>query len=171
MKTRIKFLACAVAVLLIACGNSQKDTSNNGTLQANGLAESDGTSGNYYTRDPGTNDKLLDNNSPHQSNNNSVDQQDPNRSQTQQNSNSAQDDYDRQRNQKMYSSLKMTDDQIQKYENASRTSMDTWKQNNKNKTMSAQDRVKLQNDNLKSILDETQYQNYEKWSTSNPYQN
>ena len=186
MKTKVKFLASAVGVLLLmACGNSQKDASNNGNTEANGLANSDGTAGNYYSRDPGTNDKLLDNSTPYETNkhsgvntDNTMSQQDPNRSQQQnpnasqqQNPSTSQGDYDTQRNQQIYSSLKMTDDQIQKYENAWRSSMDTWKRDNPNKTMSAQHKVRAQNDNLKSVLDDTQYQNYEKWSTANPYRN
>lgn len=175
MNTKVKFLASAVMVLLLmACGNSQKNTGVNAT-EANGLMESSETAGNYYSRDPGTNESMLDNledeNNSHSgvNTNNTTMQQNPNPSS--QDPSASQSDYDRQRNQQMYSSLKMTDDQIQKYENASRTSSDTWKRDNPNKTMSSQDRVRVQNDNLKSILDDTQYQNYEKWSTANPYRN
>lgn len=177
MRTKINLLACAVMVLLLmACGNSQKETGTNDTLSPNGLAESDGTAGNYYSRDPGTNDRILDNSMANErehtgvNTDNTTTNQDPNAI-NQQNPNDAQTDYDRQRNQELYTTLKMTDDQIQKYENASRTSMDTWKRDNPNKTMSAQDRVKVQNDNLRSVLDDNQYRNYEKWSADNPYRN
>lgn len=177
MKTKFKFLASAVVILLLmACGNSEKNTGATG-LDANGLTESDETAGNYYSRDPGTNNRMLDNNNPDQNDrhsgvntDNTTMQQNPNAS-SQQNPNASQSDYDRQRNQQMYSSLKMTDDQIKRYEDASRTSNDKWTQDNPNKTMSAQDRVKVQNDNLRSILDDSQYKNYEKWSTANPYHN
>lgn len=176
MRTKINLLASAVMVLLLmACGNSQKDTGSTDTLSPNGLADSDGTAGNYYSRDPGTNDRMLENSTGNEkqhtgiNTSNTTMQQDPNTAN--QNPNDAFSDYDRQRNQELYSNLKMTDEQIQKYENASRSSLDTWKRDNPNKTMSAQDRVKVQNDNLRSVLDDNQYRNYEKWSADNPYRN
>ena len=183
MKNSIKILASAVMVLLLAsCGNSQKNSGAEG-YEANGLNESNETAGNYYTRDPEANDRMLDNvedesehsgvntdNTTMQQNPNASSQQNPNAS-SQQNPNAAQGDYDRQRNQQMYSSLKMTNDQIKRYENASRTSLDTCKRDNPNKTLSSQDRTRIQNENLRSILDDAQYQNYEKWSADNPYQN
>lgn len=167
MKNSIKILASAVMVLLLAsCGNSQKNSGAEG-YEANGLNESNETAGNYYTRDPETNDRMLDNvedESEHSGVN-------TDNTTMQQNPNASQGDYDRQRNQQMYSSLKMTNDQIKRYENASRTSLDTWKRDNPNKTLSSQDRTRIQNENLRSILDDAQYQNYEKWSADNPYQN
>ncbi|WP_157831462.1 hypothetical protein [Confluentibacter flavum] len=82
-----------------------------------------------------------------------------------------QEEYDKQRNTQMYTSLNMTDEQIGEYESVTRSSMDTWKRDNPQKTMATQDRMKYQSDHLKTILDESQYTNYGQWATSNPYRN
>src|SRR5690606_8603298 len=175
MKNSIKILASAVMVLLLAsCGNSQKNTGAEG-YEANGINESNETAGNYYTRVPEANNRMLDNvedESEHSGVNtdNTTMQQNPNGS-SQQNPNASQGDYDQQRNQQMYSSLKMTNDQIKKYENASRTSLDTWIRDHPNEAVSSQDRTRIQEENLRSVLDEAQYQNYEEWSADDRYQN
>lgn len=70
--------------------------------------------------------------------------------------------------QQMYSSLNMTDDQIRRYETASKQANDTWKKNNPNKNMSTDDMRMQRDSNLKPILNESQYTQYQQWSRNNP---
>ena len=156
MKNSTKILFIIFTLVLMSCGNSTKQT---GT---------DDSSDTYYSRDPQVNENIAgdDNMDTISSTMDGTVQNDP-----VQDRNLTQEAYDKQRNAQMYSDLKMTDEQIQKYENASRTSMDTWKRDHPNTAITIQERMKIQNDNLKPILDESQYQNYGKWSTSNPYRN
>lgn len=145
MKNTVKVLSSLLVLLLIACGNSQKKTGTDGT--------------DTYMTDPAINDK--DSNNDHMSNDGTMNNtQDPDL---------IQEEYDTQRNEHMYSSLNMTDEQIQRYETAMRTSMDTWERNNPQKTITIKDRMKIQRDNLVPILDELQFRNYEQWANDNPY--
>lgn len=145
MKNTVKVLSSLLVLLLIACGNSQKKTGTDST--------------DTYMTDPAINDK--DSNNDHMSNDGTMNNtQDPDL---------IQEEYDTQRNEHMYSSLNMTDEQIQRYETAMRTSMDTWERNNPQKTITIKDRMKIQRDNLVPILDELQFRNYEQWANDNPY--
>src|SRR5690606_32033818 len=69
---------------------------------------------------------------------------------------------------RMYSSLNMTDDQIRRFEEASNTANETWKKNNPGSTMT-NNYMRMQRDkNLKPILDESQYTQYQQWAKNNP---
>jgi len=182
MKNRIKILSGILALVLMSCGNSTKQTGNEGMEGTNGTVETNGTTGNgtsdtYYSRDPEVNDNITGddntNNNSNMQSNGTINNAPANGtgSTTAQDRNLTQEQYDKQRNAQMYTDLKMTDEQIQKYESSSRTSMDTWMKDNPNKTMTVQERMKIQRDNLQPILDESQFQNYGQWSTSNPYRN
>lgn len=78
-------------------------------------------------------------------------------------------DYDNERNQGMYSDLGMTEDQIKRYETKSRTTMDTWKTNNAQRSMNMRDRMDHENKTMKGVLDQSQYSQYQKWVIDNPY--
>ena len=82
-----------------------------------------------------------------------------------------QADYDLQRTTNMYTSLNMTEDQIQRYETASRTSMDAWKSSNAQRAMTLEQRMETQDATVKAILDASQYKNYQQWLKDNPYRN
>ena len=68
----------------------------------------------------------------------------------------------------MYSSLNMTEDQINRYESAYRQNQNTWEERNDGREMSAEERNDWRNNTFRSILDPTQYQDYQNWSKSNP---
>jgi len=145
MKNTVKILSSLLVLLLVACGNSQKKGGTDST--------------DTYMTDPAINDK--DSNNDNMSNDGAMNNtQDPDLN---------QEEYDIQRNKQMYSSLNMTDEQIQRYETAMHTSMDTWERNNPQKTITIKDRMKIQRDNLVPILDESQFRNYEQWANDNPY--
>ncbi|SRR5690554_900494 len=70
--------------------------------------------------------------------------------------------------QEMYTSLSMTEDQIKQYEAAYNQAQNTWKRDNQNQTMSDDDRRMQRDQSLKSILNNTQYKQYQQWSENNP---
>lgn len=154
MKNGIKILLSMFALLAIACGNSTKQ------------AGTDAASDTYYTRDAQEIDNL--NGDDHMNSSRSAMNNEATNS-PQQDRGLTQEAYDKQRNAQMYTSLNMTDEQIGKYETETRTSMDAWKQDNPQKTMTTPDRMKYQSTHLKSILDASQFISYGHWSTSNPY--
>ncbi|PKQ45085.1 hypothetical protein CSW08_09920 [Confluentibacter flavum] len=154
MKNGIKILLSMFALLAISCGNSTKQ------------AGTDGTSDTYYSSDAQGMDHM--NGDDNMNSNSSMMNNEATNTPTQ---DLTQEEYDKQRNTQMYTSLNMTDEQIGEYESVTRSSMDTWKRDNPQKTMATQDRMKYQSDHLKTILDESQYTNYGQWATSNPYRN
>lgn len=70
------------------------------------------------------------------------------------------------RKEQLYETFNMTQDQIQDYEEA----LQDWKESDKGdayKTLSAGARIKEENKILKKILDDSQYERYQKWSNNN----
>lgn len=70
------------------------------------------------------------------------------------------------RKEDLYSAFDMTEDQIQRYENA----LQTWKESEKDdafKLLSANAKIKEEDRILKDILDDSQYERYKKWSRAN----
>lgn len=64
----------------------------------------------------------------------------------------------------MYSSLNMTEDQINRYETLYRDNYESWRTNTQRKSMNSEDLRKHQNTALKSVLDDNQYKQYQQWS-------
>lgn len=156
MKNGIKIILSMLVLLAIACGNSTKQS------------ETDGTSDTYHSSDAQEMDHM--NGIDHMNSSGSMMSNEATHTSAQ-DRDLTHDAYDKQRNTQMYTSLHMTDDQIREYEIETRTSMDAWKQDNPQKTMTIQDRMKHQSDHLKTILDESQFTSYGQWTASNPYRN
>lgn len=78
------------------------------------------------------------------------------------------DAVDTARMQEMYSSLKMDDSQIKRFESEWGSSTSAWKKSNRNKTMNNFERVEYQDRILKNILDESQFESYQEWARENP---
>ncbi|WP_100615007.1 hypothetical protein [Confluentibacter citreus] len=159
MKNGIKILLSMFALLAISCGNSTKQ------------AGTEGASDTSYTRDAQEIDNLNGedniNSGSSAMNTEATNSSLQDRGLTQE----EQEAYDKQRNAQMYTSLNMTEEQIGKYETETRMSMDAWKQDNPQKMMAIEDRMKHQSDHLKTILNESQFISYGQWTTSNPYRN
>ncbi len=75
---------------------------------------------------------------------------------------------DKARIQKMYSSINMNEEQVARFENEWKNSMGNWKRSNRNKTMNSFERVEYQDQILKNILDESQFDAYQEWARENP---
>lgn len=71
------------------------------------------------------------------------------------------------RMQKMYSDLKMTEDQRSRFEREWKNASENWKKNNRNKTMNSFERIEYQDQILKDIFTEQQFQNYQQWAREN----
>lgn len=70
------------------------------------------------------------------------------------------------RKEQLYTTFKMTQDQIQRYEK----DLQTWKESEKDdayKLLSAGAKIKEENKILKKILNDSQYERYRKWSNDN----
>ncbi|HUH27487.1 hypothetical protein [Gelidibacter sp.] len=70
------------------------------------------------------------------------------------------------RKEDLYETFDMTEDQIQKYENA----IQTWKESDQAdafKLLSANAKIKEEDKILKDILSDSQYKRYQKWSRAN----
>lgn len=70
------------------------------------------------------------------------------------------------RKENLYSRFSMTQDQIQRYENA----LQTWKESDKEdayKLLSAGAKIKEEDKILKKILDDSQYKQYHEWAKAN----
>lgn len=70
----------------------------------------------------------------------------------------------------MYMELGMNDSQRSRYERASREAIDKWKRDNPNKTMTSQQRMEIERNALRPVLDDEQFKSYAQWAQSNPYQ-
>lgn len=75
---------------------------------------------------------------------------------------------DKTRMQEMYSSLKMDEDQVERFEHEWRQSTGSWKRSNRNRAMNNYERVEYQDRILKNILDESQFEAYQEWARENP---
>lgn len=162
MKTIQKFLAGAVILLLMSCGNAKNGTMSTDKTMSNDTnpttpvrnANNTATIPEVGERSNGNRNLSL--------NNSTMENEDQTVNQA---------DYDLQRTKQMYTSMNMTADQVQRYETASSTWMDSWKRDHPQGVLSNSDRLQQQNTTLKSILDVAQYQNYEQWMKMNPYRN
>lgn len=157
MKKIFQFMTLSVAALFMACGSTTTDPGTTETSTTNGTNMSNSPTS---TTTPNVGDKGNGNR------NLSVYNTNPNKVDT-----VNQADYDMQRTTQMYTSLNMTDDQIQRYETATRASMDAWKSSNAERAMTAQQGMEQQNATIKGILDDSQYQTYQQWVRDNPYRN
>lgn len=184
MKNLKIILLSSLAVLMMACGDSRKNEASNDYNASSTLGDNDtydegdpyeNTTGDNNT---GTMDDTATGNdmggNPVGTNNRGNNNTDnynagTNTSTSTNNQNLTQEQYDRQRDQQMYSHLMMTQDQIDRYESSTRTSVNNWRRDNPNQTMNNQQRMELQRTNLQSILDDSQYKRYRDWTDSNPY--
>ena len=186
MKTLFKFMTLTVATLFMACGSSTSGTGTTGNSSTTrNTTPTTTTSGTVMRDNPTTTTTRRDDASTTTTrrNDNTTNTGtvstigNGNREQSINNTNPTkvapvnQVDYDMQRTKQMYTSLNMTDDQITRYETASRASMDSWKMSNAERAMTAQQRLDQQDTTIKSILDAPQYQNYQQWVRDNPYRN
>ncbi|MCK0125068.1 hypothetical protein MWU76_11710 [Gelidibacter sp. F2691] len=74
------------------------------------------------------------------------------------------------RRENLYARFNMSQDQINRYENAIRE----WKESQKNdayKLLSANEKIKEENRILKNILNDSQYDQYKQWSKANDLRN
>lgn len=69
--------------------------------------------------------------------------------------------------QKMYSDLEMTQDQRSRFEREWKNASESWKKSNRNKMMNSFERTEFQDQILKDILTEQQFQNYRQWAREN----
>ncbi len=69
--------------------------------------------------------------------------------------------------QKMYSDLEMTQDQRSRFEREWSNASESCKKSNRNKTMNSFERTEYQDEILKDILTEQQFQNYQQWAREN----
>lgn len=72
------------------------------------------------------------------------------------------------RMEEMYSSLDMNKEQITRYEKEWKSSIGAWKRSNRGKTMNSFERTEYQDRIMKNILNETQFETYQKWARENP---
>jgi hypothetical protein len=170
MKTLFQFMTLSVAVLFMACGSATTDTgtatSNNSAVRNSTSTTATTTNGSTSRDNPTTNSTSTVGSKGNGNRNLSINNTNPNKVET-----VNQVDYDMQRTTQMYTSLSMTDDQINRYETASRASMDAWKLSNAERAMTAQQRLDQQDSTFKAILDASQYKNYQQWVRDNPYRN
>lgn len=163
MKTLHFILMGSAISVIIACGSgNDTTTASNGamgrTTNATGGTDdtanrSDETTGTLYNANVNTNAQSR--------------QPDPEKPATT-TVNSNKNTERQQEMRRMYSSLNMTDDQIRRFEEASNTANETWKKNNPGSTMT-NNYMRMQRDkNLKPILDESQYTQYQQWAKNNP---
>lgn len=78
------------------------------------------------------------------------------------------DSPDNARNQLMYTSLNMKEEQVERFENEWKNATGTWKRSNRNKSMNSFEKVEYQDRILKNILDESQFEAYRTWARENP---
>ncbi|WP_146743734.1 hypothetical protein [Aequorivita sp. CIP111184] len=71
----------------------------------------------------------------------------------------------------MYSYLNMSDDQISRFDRGWKSTTDTWKKANPNKSMNSFERTETQDKILKDILDESQFEKYQQWARENAESN
>jgi len=69
---------------------------------------------------------------------------------------------------KMFADLNFTDDQIDQYRTIAREERENWKATNANAKMDAQERLRQEAKNMKSLLKPAQYELYEQWRKDNP---
>lgn len=144
MKHLKKLFAFAVVMVLMSCGNGKN------------------TSSTTASRTESTTDRDYNSNTDRMDNTSSTDRMT--------NTNTYEPtDYDRTRMTNLYSHLNLSEDQVAQYENASRQQMDTWRRNNPNSTLNTQQRMKLEDQSMKSFLDSNQYSSYQQWVRDNPY--
>ncbi|HLT32581.1 MAG TPA: hypothetical protein VKZ98_02215 [Aquaticitalea sp.] len=151
MKTLKTFFILICVFSLYACNSSNKGNTN-GTGDAYDATTNTDTRNDNITRDINDTNRSIDNTLR--------DDRDPTQTET---------DYNLQRNQQMYTSLNMNQDQIDRYEADWNTAMDNWNKQNPQSTMNTQNRMDLQRTTLRPILDDTQYDNYGQWVSANPY--
>lgn len=78
------------------------------------------------------------------------------------------DALDRERFQSMYTMLNLDDTQKTRFENEWQNSTNSWKSRNRNKTMNSFERTERQDRIMKNILDESQFEVYQKWAREHP---
>lgn len=64
----------------------------------------------------------------------------------------------------MFTALNMKQDQIDRFQSEWRTSMKSWKRNNRNQAMNNYERIERQDRILRDILDESQFEAYQEWA-------
>lgn len=74
----------------------------------------------------------------------------------------------KQQRESMYSSLNMTQDQIEKYESTYKGNYNIWSSDNPNRKMTDQEWREHRDRVMKDILDKDQYEKYQKWADENP---
>lgn len=75
------------------------------------------------------------------------------------------------RRSRMYSDLAMTQEQINTYESEVRSSMNKWQKDNGTRKMSITERSRHDDQALRTILNPSQYAQYQAWAKRNPYDN
>ena len=163
MKKVTQLFTLSVATLFLACGSTTPDSGINTTSTSRTTSTTSSKTIDTPTANPRTPTVGENGNGNRQLsiNNTNPEKVEP----------INQADYDLQRTTNMYTSLNMTEDQIQRYETASRTSMDAWKSSNAQRTMTIEQRMETQDATVKAILDASQYKNYQQWLKDNPYRN
>lgn len=71
----------------------------------------------------------------------------------------------------MYSAINMSQDQISRFQNEWKTSVNAWKRNNRNQEMNNYERVEQQDKILSDILDASQFKAYQQWARENAARN
>jgi len=71
----------------------------------------------------------------------------------------------------MYTAVNMSQDQISRFQNDWKTSVNAWKRNNRNQEMNNYERVEQQDKILSDILDASQFKAYQQWARENAARN
>lgn len=70
---------------------------------------------------------------------------------------------------KMFADLNLTEDQIKQFRLNAHKNIEAWRQNNGDATLSNEERMRQEAENVKSLLEPAQYEQYQQWVKDNPY--
>lgn len=73
--------------------------------------------------------------------------------------------------QQMFTALNMDDSQVIRFKRESKSYMSTWKRSNPNQEMNAYEKIEYRDKLMKSILNETQFKDYQQWALKNASKN
>ena len=181
MKTLKTLLMASLAALLFTCGETAMEKQGKGKNESRtpGTGSSGANTASGFNRN--TNDRTdnsSNNDVPHQDANETTDiAEEVNTATTPNFDNASNPDGTRAtdniaapRQEQMYRDLNMTDAQINRYESASRTSMDNWKRDHPKQNMTLQNKQDIERTSLQSVLNDKQFKSYGQWAQANPYQ-
>lgn len=167
LKTLTGFLMLA---LLMSCGNGQKSTPSSPQDTPNAVSN-DNASSNTTINDTSNSSSSATSN---MSSNSSVgDTMNMKNSRTMDNRNMTGNNMDSivndTRMTKMFSALNLTENQMKEFRLNAHKNLEAWRKNNENATLTNEERMRQEEENVKSFLEPAQYEKYQQWVKDNPY--